>query len=252
MQLQFRDLSYGYDRMLFDCISGSVQSGEVLNILGTNGAGKTTFARCLLNIVRNYSGSILYDGIDIKTATIREHAKKIGYIGSIEDISKQISVFDYVLLGCATQLNLLKMPQKNETDLAKAKLTQMGCEHLMNKKMSELSQGEKQLVSIAKILVQNPEVIIFDEPTASLDLGNQNKLLRLIKSLTLDNHIVINITHNPNHAFYLGGYVLLLSQKGYLFGEVDEMMTQSNLSELYEANIKIIKDQDAGKIAISM
>lgn len=252
MKLEFKHLSYGYEKNLFNDISGTIESGKVLNLLGTNGVGKTTFAKCLLNIIKNYNGSISYDGVDSKSISIRERAKKVGYIGSVEEVPMLLTVFDYVLLGCAPELDFFRMPKQKEQRKVSQILDEMGCKHLMGKKMCQLSQGEKQLVTVVRILVQNPEVIIFDEPTASLDLGNQKKIIELMKSLANNGHIVINITHNPNHAFALGGYVILLSKNNHKFGTVDEIMTSSNLSDMYEVNVKVIEDKDVGKIAISL
>lgn len=252
MILEFNELSYGYEKNLFNDISGTIESGKVLNLLGTNGVGKTTFAKCLLNIIKNYDGTIRYDGVDSKLISIRERAKKVGYIGIGEEVPMHLSVFDYVLLGCAPELDLFRMPKQKEERKVTEILADMGCTHLMSKKMCQLSQGEKQLVSVARILVQNPEVIIFDEPTASLDLGNQRRLLQLMKLLTDNGHIVINITHNPNQAFALGGYVILLSKNNHKFGKVEEIMTSANLSDMYEVNVKVIEDKDVGKIAVSV
>ena len=251
MTLEFNELSFGYEKRLFDNITGVIKSGQVLNVLGVNGIGKTTFARCLLNIIKNYEGTIRYDDIDSKMLSVRERAKKVGYIGVGEGGYVHHSVFDYVLLGCAPELNMFKMPKREEEKKVMKILSDMACEHLANQKMYQLSQGEKQLVSVARILVQNPGVIIFDEPTASLDLGNQRKLIRLIKTLRDSGHIVINITHNPNQAFAIGGYAMLLSKSGHRFGKVDEVMTAANLSELYEIDVKVIEDKDVGRIAIA-
>lgn len=252
MILEFKGLSYGYERKLFNNISGFIKSGQILNVLGVNGVGKTTFAKCLLNIIKNYNGVVMYDSIDSKSLSVKERAKRIGYIGNGDNVSIHLNVFDYVLLGCAPELGLFRMPQRKDSERVMRILYSMGYAHIISKEMWQLSQGEKQLVSVFRILVQNPDIIIFDEPTASLDLGNQKRLLQLMKTLSNAGHIIINITHNPNQAFALGGHVILFSKNNHKFGEVNEIMTEANLSDLYEVNVKIIEDKDIGKIVISI
>lgn len=252
MILKFDELSYGYEKNLFSNVSGAVTSGQVLNILGINGVGKTTLAKCFLNIIRKYEGEILCDDINIKSLSIKERSKKVGYIGVGEPVPMHLSVFEYVLLGCASELGLFRMPKQKETEKVMKILSNMECAHLATKKMFQLSQGEKQIVSVSRILVQNPDVIIFDEPTVSLDMGNQRRLLELMMSLIDSGHIVINITHDPNHAFFLGGYALLLSKDGHKFGEVDAVMTSANLSDLYGVNVKVLEDESFGKIAVGL
>lgn len=253
MRLRIDNLSFLYknSRQLFKNISCTLQDGDVLNILGVNGAGKTTFSKCLLNVITQYTGSISFDDINSKQLSIKKRSKYIGYIGLGTEIPLQLSVFEYVMLGSASTLQFFENPSKKHEDSVWSSLIQMNILHLKDKRMWQLSQGERQLVSVARILVQNPTTIIFDEPTASLDLGNQKRMLDLIRNLKNDNHIVINITHNPNQVFFLGGYVLLLLSEGHLFGTVEEIMNEQNLSNLYGTRIRIIDDCKVGNIAVS-
>lgn len=250
MVLEFKNIGFSYNKenILFDHFSFSLKECEVLNVLGMNGTGKTTFAKCILNVITTYKGAIFIDGLNLRNLSIRQKARYIGYMGVGSDIPSNLTVFEYVLLGVAAELNMFAVPTVKEEHRVIEALEYMQCRHLRDKKMCQLSQGEQQMVSLARILVQNPSIIILDEPMASLDLNNQGKMLRLIKRLQKDNHIIINITHNPNHAFGLQGYSLLLFKERYLIGDVFSVMTEKNLSDLYETKVKIIEDDIVGKI----
>lgn len=254
MKIDVRDLSFSYNThgdhlVLFSNISFSLLDGDILTILGPNGAGKTTFARCLLGMQNGYQGDILIDGISVKSLSIKKRAKLIGFAMAPSYNPIELNVLDYVCLGTAASLGLFESPSSNQYQYAVQLCNNHGIGHLIRRKISTLSQGEQQLASLVRILVQNPPIIVFDEPTASLDLNNQRQFLDLLQTLSKKGKIIIQISHDPNHVLLLGGKVLLLSKDISMFGMVEEIVTQTALSMLYSTDLTILAQGDSRAVA---
>ena len=248
--LEVNDLTFSFDskQSMLSNISFSLNAGDVLSIIGLNGAGKTTLLRCISQRYRTYTGSIKYKNKDLRDLTIKERAKIIGFASLNEAVDSDISVVDYLCMGLATQIAYYSAPGVKQYEYAYEICEKYGYGHLAERNMRTLSQGESQIVTILRVLMQNPEVIIFDEPTAALDLKNQKLLLDVIKRLSDDGKIIIQVTHNPDHLFLLGGKALVLSRGSYLLGAVDDILTEAVLSKLYETDIKIASFKGVKKL----
>lgn len=252
MQLEVNQLSFGYqkEQPLFSDVSFRLQTGEILTILGVNGVGKTTLVRCLLQLVRGYTGTVLADGRDLKGMSLKERAEKIGYAMLNDNGDCDMRVLDYVCLGYTAKLKYFAVPSKRQYEEAGALLEQYGIGHLAGRLLGTLSQGEKQLVVTMRVLVQNPQMIVFDEPTAALDLKHQKEMLDLFQKLRKEGKLIVQISHNPNHALYLGGKVLMLQKDGTaVFGSAEEILTAENLSRLYEVPLTLIGTETSAVIS---
>lgn len=243
MRLEINELSYGFqkDNLLFSRVSFELREGDILTILGVNGVGKTTLARCLLQLVRGYSGTVLMDGKNMKEMSLKERAGNIGYamLNDLGDCDMQ--VLDYICLGYTAKLRYFAVPSDRQYAGAVGLMKQYGISHLAGRMISTLSQGEKQMIVTMRVLVQNPQVIVFDEPTAALDLKNQKEMLDLFLKLKAEGKIIIQISHNPNHALYLGGKALLLGEDGVAtVGNTENVLTGENLSRLYGVPLKLV------------
>lgn len=243
MRLEVNELSYGFQKEnpLFSRVTFEVQNGDILTILGVNGVGKTTLARCLLQLVRGYSGTVLMDGKDMRKMSLKERAESIGF-AMLNDLADcDMRVLDYVCLGYTAKLRYFAAPSDKQYEEALLLLEQYGLVPLAGRMISTLSQGEKQLIVTMRVLVQNPQVIVFDEPTAALDLKHQKEMLDLFLKLREEGKIIIQISHNPNHALYLGGKVLLLKTDGRAtVGNTEEVLTEENLSGLYDVPLRLV------------
>ena len=236
-------LSFGYPRRpdLLNGISFSVDKGDVLCLLGPNGTGKTTLLRCLLGINKISRGKILLEGRDVRSMTAKELARKVAYVPQAATVAFPYQVIDMVIMGRSPHIGAMSLPSAKDIDLAKTALSQTGIAHLENSLFSEISGGERQLVLIARALAQQSDILIMDEPTASLDYGNQTRILKIINELSQQGYSIIMTTHFPNHAFLACNKVAILKGGKILaVGCPDDIVTNSNLSELYAVSIKVV------------
>lgn len=247
MIYKVENLSFNYpnSKLLFNNISFNIEKGQLYTILGKNGVGKTTLFNCLLNFNTKYNGQILLNDKDIKTLKEKEVAKLVSYVPQSTNCSFDYTVFEFVLMGTASNISLFSSPSSDEEKLVTKALKELNITNLADKKFNELSGGEQQLVLIARAIVNNPEVIFFDEPTSHLDYSNQIKVLRILNNLKEKGYTIILTTHDPNHALLLKGNCILFGNKGTIQkGEANKILTKKNLQLVYgkELEIKYLKE----------
>ncbi|MDD3920597.1 MAG: ABC transporter ATP-binding protein [Eubacteriales bacterium] len=232
--------SYLPEREVLKNITLTLEEGEILTILGPNGAGKSTLLRCMLNLLTPQNGSVLLCDKSIKSMKPRETAALVSYVQQTQHTTFAYSVLDYVLMGRAPMLGMFEKPKKADHEAAYRALEEMGISHLADKPCTQISGGERQQAMIARAIVQTPKAILFDEPTAHLDSGNQLRTLRIIKKLSQAGYALIVTTHNPDHAILLGGSAAILNRNGRLIkGPTDEIITQENLCDVYDADLRL-------------
>ena len=251
---EVKNISFSYnDEQIFSDISFSIGRGEVLCILGPNGTGKTTLIKCLNGLHDIDSGDILINGKNIKKLSFREISKHIGYIPQSHVPSFPFKVFDVVLMGRAPYLNLTDSPKEEDVKIAQEALKTLGIEYLKDKEYTNLSGGERQLVFLARVLCQKPDMLILDEPTSHLDFGNQIKLLEIIDNLAKSGLSIIMSSHFPDHAFLSSTKVAIMKDKRFIdFGTPDDVVTEENLRKAYSIDVKLIEWDDKRKVCVPM
>lgn len=240
--LMVNKLSASYDKNspeIITDLSFGLEKGTVLNILGQNAVGKTTLIRCLVRELRNYSGEILVEGKESRNYSIKEYSRKIGVVTATFNAYQNLLVADYLLTGFTNQISPFARPKREQIENAYACLELFEKQELFNKLIGNLSSGEKQIVMIARVILQNPQMIIVDEPTANLDVKNQIAVLEQIQLLSDRGYTVIITTHNPGHALSLGGKTLLMGKNKFLFGDTIEIIAADVLSEYYGLNVEM-------------
>lgn len=244
--------SYGGEEIFSD-ISFSIDRGDVLCILGPNGTGKTTLIKCLNGLHDIDSGEILINGKNIKKLSFKEISKHVGYIPQSHVPSFPFKVFDVVIMGRAPYLNLGESPKENDKEIALNALKTLGIEHLKDKEYTNLSGGERQLVFLARVLCQQPDILILDEPTSHLDFGNQIKLLEIIDNLASSGLSIIMSSHFPDHAFLSSTKVAILKNKQFIdFGTPNDVVTEENLKRAYSIDVKLIELDDERKVCVPL
>ncbi len=251
---EVKNISFSYnDEEIFSDISFSIGSGEVLCILGPNGTGKTTLIKCLNGLHDIDSGDILINGKNIKKLSFREISKHVGYIPQSHIPSFPFKVFDVVLMGRAPYLNLTDSPKEKDVKIANDALKTLGIENLKDKEYTNLSGGERQLVFLARVLCQKPDMLILDEPTSHLDFGNQIKLLEIIDNLAKSGLSIIMSSHFPDHAFLSSTKVAIMKDKRFIdFGTPEDVVTEENLKKAYSIDVKLIELDNKRKVCVPL
>ena len=220
-------------------LSFVLDDGEILSILGKNGIGKTTFLKCLTAELTDYTGEIMIEQQEVRSFGIPELSEKVALVATNSPIYQNLMVADYLTTGFANRLAALQSPSRLQYEQAFDVLCDLGQGELFNRYIHELSSGELQIIKIARAIIQRPRIIIFDEPTANLDIKNQLLVLEQITGLSDKGFTVITTTHNPGQVIELGGKTLLLTEDDQIFGAVDDLLTEDNLRRVYDLHATI-------------
>jgi iron complex transport system ATP-binding protein len=244
-QIQAEKIAFSYRPDIGDAvfrdISFSVQKGDVFCILGPNGTGKSTLLKCLSNVLHIEQGTIYIRGRDLSQLRLTDVARKIAYVPQGLTSAFPFLVKQIVVMGRAPHLNVLASPSRKDMYIAHAALETVGAVHLANRSCNTLSGGEWQLTLIARALAQEPQILLLDEPTSHLDMGNQMKILQVIKNLTMDGITIIMASHFPDHAFLVANVVAILNQGHIsLVGSPDKVITEESMKLTYGVNVRVI------------
>jgi len=251
MTLAGSGLAIGYrDREVGRGLDVKLQQGEVLALLGPNGSGKTTLLKTLLGILTPLAGEPTIDGTPIGRLSAGERARRIAYVPQSHTPSFAFTVETIVLMGRTAHGNLFSAPSGADRAVAARALERFGIAALSTRPYTMISGGERQLVMLARALAQEPRFIVLDEPTASLDFGNQGKVLREMRALAASGHGVLFTTHDPNHALRAADRAFLMRSGARLAeGKVREVLTRGRLEELYGTPVEALTDDATGTTA---
>lgn len=243
--LKIENLSFSYKKTpVLKNISFMVEKGDFVCCIGPNGAGKSTLLKCILNILKTENKHIFLQGIPIQNVTAKQMAAKMAYIPQHHTLAFSFSALEVALMGRTTHLSSFAVPSKKDEQLALDALEKLSIAHLASRSFQTLSGGEQQLVLIARALVQEAPILVMDEPTASLDFGNQYMVMNVISKLSHSSYLILLSTHTPEHALQYANKVIAL-QNGSIFfsGTPQESMTDTTLSALYGTPISITNIQ---------
>ena len=238
--LEVKNLSFSYKEnggKVLDGVSFCLESGCFAAILGNNGVGKSTLLKCIDKIVHPESGSITSDGKDLLSMKGKELAMNVAYVA--QDARKtDASVFDAVLLGRKPYIKW----DASEEDYEKVNdiLEKLELKAYALRSVSTLSGGEAQKVTIARALVQEPKILLLDEPTSSLDPRNQHDIMKLVRGIAKEQGIlVVCVLHDLNLAIrYCDRYIFLKDGKVFASGG-REVMTPEIIEEVYNMHTHI-------------
>jgi len=247
MKLELRNLSCGYkdSNLILKNISFSVETGEICCLLGANGVGKTTLFKTILKLLKPKEGKVVVDSEDVAKWSAPKIAKKMAYVSQYHVPPFPYVVKDVVLLGRINSVRYFGKPKKEDYEIVEQAMEDMGIRHLREKIYTDISGGERQLVMIARALAQEPEMLVLDEPTASLDYGNMIKVMKKIKTLQKTGYGVVMTTHSPDQAFMCDSKVALLQKNEPVkFGNVYEIITEENLKQAYGIDVQVVEFAD--------
>lgn len=251
MILNVNNASFSYDGITkqFDDISFSLEKGEVFSLLGKNGTGKSTLIKCILNILALQKGAVEINGRQVSDMRPEEVARQVGYVPQTHHAIFPFSALDFVLMGRTPHISTFAVPKEEDYEKAEEALRRIGIAHLREKPVSEISGGEAQMVMIARALAQEPSLLILDEPTSHLDIGNQMRTIAAIDSLAADGIAILMCTHFPDHAFLVSHSAAIL-ERGRLIanGPAGDVITKENLREAYGVDICVHYIEEAERM----
>jgi iron complex transport system ATP-binding protein len=240
--LQVEELAFGFPgRTVGRGVGFSLAPGEVMCVLGPNGGGKTTLFRTLLGLLERHAGSIAIGGEPIENLRRAEIARRVGYVPQGHTGYFAYTVGEMVLMGRTARLGALSAPGRSDREIAARALALLEISHLAARAVTEISAGERQLALIARALAQEPRLLVMDEPTTSLDFGNQVRVLQRIAALASSGMSILFSSHDPDHAFLAAQRALLLAEGTALeSGPPREVIRADTLRRMYGVEVQVL------------
>lgn len=240
--IDVKNLSFKFQRkgkIVLDNLNFSCEKGTVNVLIGLNGSGKTTLIKTIVGLLENYQGKIFIDGKNLKELSIKERAKKMAYVSQRSNSIDDFPVLDYLLFGTVNKMNFYQSPKEEDKERVLDCAGQFGITHLLDKKLGEISGGERQIVSICAAIVQDTNLVILDEPTSALDIKNEHAVLSIIKKIAKEQgKTFVLSSHNPNHALYLSSNVFLLKNGVVVLqGQAEDIINVGVLKTVYGEDI---------------
>ncbi|MBS7526286.1 ABC transporter ATP-binding protein [Fusibacter paucivorans] len=248
MTLSIKNLCFQYGKQtILNDVSTTLKQGELVCLLGPNGSGKTTMLNCISGFEDDFDGYIEIEGIPVSKMRDTERARRIAYMPQKDEVNFPFAAREVVLMGRTPYLGRFDVPGDKDHALVLAVLEALDIQHLADQMYHTLSGGEKQLVRIARGLVQGAVFQLLDEPTASLDLKNEMMVLEHISDMMLSSsHGIVMSTHDPNHAFYFAQRgvktraVLLEAGAVVSEGAPEAVLTVDNIRRVYRLGTQIL------------
>ena len=240
VRLKVKNVEFSYASVpILKDICIELAASEMLGVVGPNGAGKSTLLRCIDRILKPQRGSILLDEREIKKMSMIELAKKLGYIPQSTAQVFPATVFDTVLLGRRPHVGW-RSGEKDRKKVLKA-LQMLNIEKFAMRDINELSGGQQQKVFIARALTQEPDVLLFDEPTSNLDIKHQLEVMEIIKSIVREKEIsAIMAIHDLNLASRYADRIIMMND-GEIFsaGDSVSVLTPESIKQVYGVEAEV-------------
>jgi iron complex transport system ATP-binding protein len=238
--------------VVVDGVTLSVARGDLVGILGPNGSGKTTLLRLLSGTRVPTSGHITLDGLPLTRLSRRDIARRMAVVPQETELAFEYTVLEMVLMGRHAHLGLFEVEGPRDYSLAREALAATGTRHLESRAFHTLSGGEKQRVVVAAALAQASDVLLLDEPTASLDLGYQLEIATLLSTLNHERGVTMAIsTHDLNLAAAVCRTLVLMRQGRVLAtGPTTEVLTTDHVRALYDVDADVHVHAGTGHMTV--
>lgn len=232
--------SYG-DHAVLNGLAFSVDPGVFFIIIGPNGSGKTTVMRVISGVVRPDAGRVEILGRSVRGYGRKALARVVALVPQMATVHFPFSVMETVLMGRSPHLGMLGFEQARDFEIARETMAFTQVDHLISRKLDQLSGGELQRVMIARAICQEPQIILLDEPTASLDLSHQVRIMDLMERLKEERGVtVVMVSHDVNLAAMYGDRLLLLKEgRVVMLGTPKEVLTFELLEQAYGCTLVV-------------
>ena len=257
--LHASELSYGYSSgrhtrsFTLDDVSVTVERGSLTGLLGPNGCGKTTLLNLLSGVLQPAHGQVSLNGISLAGRSRRDIARHLAVVPQETHPAFDYTVMEMVLMGRHPHLGRFELEGPSDLALARDSLAATGTDHLAGRAYMTLSGGEKQRVVIASALTQSPDVLLLDEPTASLDLGYQLEVAGLLRRLNRDRGVTMVLaTHDLNLAASLCDRLILMRDGRVVAqGATRDALTASSIRRIYDVDADVSFHGAAGHVTVT-
>ena len=238
--IEVENISFSYaNKVVIENISFKLKLGECVGVLGNNGAGKSTLITCLNKICTPKTGQLYINGENALTMSRQKIAKCISYVAQKNELT-QMTVFDTVLLGRKPYIKW--SVTQEDINICDDMIDQLGMTSFKLRYINELSGGELQKIMLARALVQQPKLLLLDEPTSNLDPKNQHEMLALVRELAKKHNIgVLLVIHDLNLALrYCDKFLFIKEGQIYRYGD-EKIITEDTIFNVYDVKSVITK-----------
>lgn len=252
---EIKNLFGGYTKeAVLKDVSFAIGHGEFLGIIGPNGSGKSTLLRLMSRVLTPQNGSILFEEADIASISLKELCRRIAFVSQDTLISFSFSVEEIVLMGRIPHLGRLQLETKKDFAIADNALSVTDTLYLKEKKIDQLSAGERQRVILAKALAQEPIALFLDEPTSHLDIGHQIQILDLLRKLNrTQNLTIVIVLHDLNLASEYCSRLILLNEGAIAKdGTPEQVLTYQTIEAVYKTVVVVHKNPISAKPYVTL
>lgn len=243
MQIDIEGLGFSYSSTkVLENITLSLTGPKFVSIMGPNGVGKSTLIHCINKILTPKEGKVFIDGKDVEQVKIKDLAKEVSYVPYAANDSFPLSVIDTVLMGRHPHSKWKSLD--SDLEMVYDTLQMLGIQHLAMRNFNELSAGQHQKVMLARGIVQEPKILLLDEPTSNLDIRHQLEVTKMLKRLSVEKSIlIIMISHDINIATKFSDEIIMMHQGSiYAVGKPEEVINEDNLKVVYGVESEIVSD----------
>lgn len=245
VRFELRGINFTYDTgegFAVADVNLTLQPGQIAAVLGPNGSGKTTMLKLANGRLKPEAGEIRYEGRPLQSYSRREIGQRLGFVPQQEKISFDYTVQEYVSMGRTPWLNPLDVPAKEDLEITAEAVHEVGMDRYLNQKVTKLSGGQLQLVLLARALAQQTGVLLLDEASSQLDLGNKRRFLDILHRLAEQGKSILLTSHEPDFAIAAATKVILMKKgKVLVAGPMDKVLTKDNLETIYETPIELME-----------
>lgn len=242
-----RNVSFAYAKSpVLSDVSLSLPRGAVGALIGANGSGKSTLIRVLAGLLAPASGEVLVDGVPLTSIALRERAKRIAYVPQSTPTVFPFTGLEVVLTGRSPYSGRFSFESKDDEEIALAALESLDAGHLAKRPVTELSGGERQLITVARALAQKPDVILLDEPASALDLKHRTQLARALRRLSDERGIAaLMITHDLMLLDAAADLIFAMKcGRMIAMGQPETVLSESILSDIYDTSVRTTRSRE--------
>ena len=252
--LEVKNLSYSYktNQKVLNSINLKIEEGTINVLLGLNGCGKTTLLKLIASLLKTKTSEIFINGKSLNNLKNNEKAKLISYVPQLLSSEEDFLVKDFLLFGFVSDLKFYEKPKKDQVKKMHEAAAKFDIELLLDKKLDELSGGERQKVYICSAYLQDTPLILLDEPMSALDLKNQSLIVNILQELREEGKTIILSAHNPNIALILDSNVILMNNgEIYKTGHCSDIVKVPILKDIYGSHLISTKEVEYDEVTIS-